>query len=485
MVLIIDNNLDFRNENGEIVTIEGAYADFFNVTKLQRRYAYRFDGVSFVEKAKVNSNKTLSWGLDRGIVEAICLSEGDKDNPYLFARRKRNGVKMILPVFEDGAPTQVASIMPSRPRPQMSVNAPKPIVTAQYTPVVIDIKTLDEDESIDPRMCEVMPILDQALGHFICVDRNPDGTETYGIPRSTVNVVTGQPGVGKTSNMLNLALKVKEANADARLLFVSAEMNRRDLMKLCQLMPEVKSEVKILHAEDYYADDEAPSFTDALNAALKQGWDFILLDSFAEIQNIVRDEMNISSDKKAEGVIINMLRDTLKGENERNIYPAIYAIQQMTKSGDPCGSNRLIHMITSHLHISRDKKNGNTPCMMFKKNRQGDTDNKLYFGFGNGIEYDTERYESEVEIANSMSNVQKSDMNMNDFLDTLFESDEDVNETPTREVNVSSNTDTRNMNVDAIAESVIEDAFLGEDATIQDVYSNIYADISNDSRPSA
>jgi predicted ATP-dependent serine protease len=285
--------------------------------------------------------------------------------------------------------------------------------------------------------------------------------------------------------MLNLALKVKEANADARLLFVSAEMNRRDLMKLCQLMPEVKSEVKILHAEDYYADDEAPSFTDALNAALKQGWDFILLDSFAEIQNIVRDEMNISSDKKAEGVIINMLRDTLKGENERNIYPAIYAIQQMTKSGDPCGSNRLIHMITSHLHISRDKKNGNTPCMMFKKNRQGDTDNKLYFGFGNGIEYDTERYESEVEIANSMSNVQKSDMNMNDFLDTLFESDEDVNETPTREVNVSSNTDTRNMNVDAIAESVIEDAFLGEDATIQDVYSNIYADISNDSRPSA
>jgi hypothetical protein len=122
---------------------------------------------------------------------------------------------------------------------------------------------------------------------------------------------------------------------------------------------------------------------------------------------------------------------------------------------------------------------------MFKKNRQGMVGNKLYFGFGNGIEYDTERYESEVEIANSMSNVQKSDMNMNDFLDTLFESDEDVNETPTREVNVSSNTDTRNMNVDAIAESVIEDAFLGEDATIQDVYSNIYADISNDSRPSA
>lgn len=491
MIITIDNNLQFRNSLGELINVEGAYADYFAVTKLQRRYSYLFEGATFVAKAKCNSAKAMSWGLSRDVIEAICLSTGDKDNPYLYPRRKRDGVKMILPVFEDAAPTQVASIVKPRPVVKPAAIQTRPSVTAEYKPVVVDIKTLDEDESIDPRMCEIMPLPDQALGHFICVDRNADGTETYGVPRATITVVTGEPGVGKTTNSLNQGLKIKQANPDARLLFVSAEMNRRDLMKLTQLMPDVRSQVNILHAEDYYADDEMPTFTDALNAALKQGWDFILLDSIAEIQNIIRDEMNISSDKKAEAVVINMLREAVQGDNERNIYPAIYAIQQMTKGGDPCGSNRLIHMITAHLHLYKDKQNGNTPCMEFKKNRQGLVGNKLYYGFGDGIVYDYERYESEVEIANSLSVANKSDMNVNEFLDNIFDAESDKYDesdfvpNPDGTRPVTSNTDTRNMNVDAVVASVLAEDDNEKEESINDIYANIYSDNSSEIRVSA
>ena len=488
MIYLTNNLFQFVDIEGNNVTPEPAHADFFEVTKIQRRYAYKFDGDSFEGKARVNSPKAENWGVSRDVIKNVCLSPGDNDNPYLFPRRKVNGVNIIMPVFKDEAPASLESIAQRKKRnkktaPKMQIPTTK--TKPEFTPVPIVVKTLAEDTAIDPRMCEVMSIGNQSLAHFICIDRNPDGSETYGVPRSTFTVVTGDPGVGKTSNMLNLGLEIKKANPDARGLFVSAEMNRRDLVKLCQLMPAVKTEINILHASDYYSDDAAPSFTDALNAALKQGWDYILLDSIAEIQNIIRDEMGISSDKKAESVVIQMLREATEGVNERNIYPAVYAIQQMTKGGDPAGSNRLIHMITAHLHLYKDKKNGNTPCMEYKKNRQGLVNNKLYYSFGDGIVYDTERYDSEVDIAASMSVNPTGDLSVDDFMKDIFVEDDYVpNPDGTRVI--TSQTDTRNMDVDSVVNGIVTDTVeVGQERTIKDIYANLAVNGGDSSRITA
>jgi hypothetical protein len=76
-----------------------------------------------------------------------------------------------------------------------------------------------------------------------------------------------------------------------------------------------------------------------------------------------------------------------KGGNDENMYTAFINIQQVTKSGDFSGSNRLKHMTDAMCSIKKEK-DGDTRTLAFSKNRDCDTSNSIQFRIGlNQVEY--------------------------------------------------------------------------------------------------
>jgi predicted ATP-dependent serine protease len=69
------------------------------------------------------------------------------------------------------------------------------------------------------------------------------------------------------------------------------------------------------------------------------------------------------------------------------MYTAFINIQQVTKSGDFSGSNRLKHMTDAMCSIKKEK-DGDTRTVSFSKNRDCDTSNSIQFRIGlNQVEY--------------------------------------------------------------------------------------------------
>ena len=90
---------------------------------------------------------------------------------------------------------------------------------------------------------------------------------------------------------------------------------------------------------------EADFNTDAhclrdVEETLRRGWDIIAIDSFYELQGIVKEEENLTL-KKAESQLLSLIKKQNKAENDRGVHTTFLTIQQVTKSGAFIGSNRL------------------------------------------------------------------------------------------------------------------------------------------------
>ena len=83
-----------------------------------------------------------------------------------------------------------------------------------------------------------------------------------------------------------------------------------------------------------------------------------------------------------------------KGKNQNKYYTSFINIQQMTKSDEFAGSNRLKHMMEAFCKIERSR-DGLERSMHFEKNRDCDKDFKVYFSiYQDGVHYS---YEMEKE----------------------------------------------------------------------------------------
>lgn len=195
-----------------------------------------------------------------------------------------------------------------------------------------------------------------------------------GVMPGTNIVVTGDPGVGKTTVLLDILADVQKRGK--RVLFVSGEMNAIDMVGYCKRYPKF-SNLDILFLGDYA--DENPMLV--LKKVLDVGYDLVLIDSLAEVANAIVDFEGKGTYKSATSKVLTLMEEHNLGRNKNGINTAFLVIQQVTKSGAFAGSNRIKHMTTGMAHL---KFQEGERYIAFSKNRRGGNMNKLYFNLSVG-----------------------------------------------------------------------------------------------------
>lgn len=241
-----------------------------------------------------------------------------------------------------------------------------------------------------------------------------------GLPKGVNYMVIGDPGVGKTTIILDLLANIQTKSPNAKILFVSAEMNGIDLAIYVERYPKFQ-DLNILFLETTF-DNENKSW-DVFQRVLAQGWDIVAIDSFYELQGIVKEEENVTM-KKSESMLLSLIRQHNKADNERKVNTTFLTIQQVTKSGAFVGSNRLKHMITAMMELRLDNAKNiySKRFVVFTKHRRGDVGVKLYYDLSTtgDVFYDEETYQKDIRIKKAQSEVAEKIRSFAQKFDTMF-----------------------------------------------------------------
>ena len=151
-----------------------------------------------------------------------------------------------------------------------------------------------------------------------------------GLPKGVNYMVIGDPGVGKTTIILDMLADIRLNNPGARVLFVSAEMNEIDLAVYVKRFPKFQ-DIDILFVESEFDEGCQTHNYHMLTGVLDQGWDIVAIDSFYELQGIVKEEENITQ-KKAESMLLSLIKQQNKAQNSRSVNTTFLTIQQVTKT---------------------------------------------------------------------------------------------------------------------------------------------------------
>jgi DNA repair protein RadA/Sms len=238
-----------------------------------------------------------------------------------------------------------------------------------YTPSLIDFSKVTKlnNLDIDPKMMNTFKSglkIDNLISH--------EG----GIPAATNIMMIGDPGVGKTTVLLDVLAAAQ--NKGAKCLFISGEMGKKQMFKYTQRFPQF-GVINTLFMQDYLEFNTK----DVIEQVLNVGYDIVLIDSAAEIIDGVRDDNNWDR-KMAESWLVDVCTKNNKGENKSNAYTSFLLIQQVTKSGVFVGSNKLKHLTDAMGEMRREsERDGGGTYINFTKNRNGVVDNKMYYELNN------------------------------------------------------------------------------------------------------
>jgi predicted ATP-dependent serine protease len=219
----------------------------------------------------------------------------------------------------------------------------------------VDVQTIKiSDLNFDSKLFVPISTGNKNLNQFI-------STEGGFMPATNV-ILVGTPGIGKSTVGLDMIVRAQKQGK--KVLFISGEMNRIDMYRYCRRFPSF-GQLDILFVSDYIKTNPVK----AIEKVLENGYDLVLMDSWAEVQRTVRDFSGMGS-SKAESWILDLMEKHNSGENQSKLYTCFLIIQQVTKSGEFVGSNRLKHMTSAMLEMYRDRVE-NRNVMEFSKNRVG------------------------------------------------------------------------------------------------------------------
>ena len=219
-----------------------------------------------------------------------------------------------------------------------------------------------------------------------------DHEEGGGLYGGTVNIVIGESGVGKSTVMLDLLASIVDQNPEAKILYISSEMTRNDIMFYYRKTPAI-GKVPTLLLMDYVKNGQ---LAQVLEKSFNGEHDVILLDSYQDVL-VKLKEVHGWKSTKAESWLTNMMIDA--AEKCGN---AVLAIQHMTKGGQYVGSTYLKHATTAMLEIRFDLTGQR--YIEFSKNRRGGsgTGKRLYYKLDEtgAVVYDTARFNETEEMRN-------------------------------------------------------------------------------------
>ena len=270
------------------------------------------------------------------------------------------------------------------------------------------------------RMCDIN--FDPSLFINFLTDTELDSvlSSQRGLPRGVNYMIIGDPGVGKTTIILDMLANLQNTNPKLKILFISAEMNEIDLAIYVQRYPKFQY-LNILFVESDCSIDTHNWET--VSSVLTQGWDIVAIDSFYELQSVIKEEENIKL-KEAESRILTIIKRQNKGENSRNVNTTFITIQQVTKSGAFVGSNRLKHMITAMMELRLENKKNiySDRFIVFSKHRRGDVGVRLYYNLetGGNVFYDSVRFENDKRINQMQKDVTDRIRNFSDEFDNVI-----------------------------------------------------------------
>ena len=154
---------------------------------------------------------------------------------------------------------------------------PSKVNNLMPVPSIIDFSQITKLNKldIDKRMLEAMstgvPALDTLFSH------------ESGVPCATNIMAVGDPGVGKTTVMLDVLASVQ--NKGRKCLFISGEMGRKQMFKYTERFKQFGI-VDTLFTSDFMQYNTK----DVIEQAFDIGYDLILIDSIAEIIEDARDD---------------------------------------------------------------------------------------------------------------------------------------------------------------------------------------------------
>ena len=215
------------------------------------------------------------------------------------------------------------------------------------------------------------------VGNELDVILSTDG----GLMPGVSMMFAGGPGSGKTTIILDTLSKF--TTQGYKTLFISGEMDEIGHYKYCKRMPQFGC-VQTLFLKEYME-----NVKETIEFVFDQGYDVIGIDSIAEVLEMYKDQ-NGGSSKQAEIWFLKLQDKVKKGLNKGKYYTSFINIQQMTKSDEFVGSNRLKHMMEAYCAIERSK-DGLERSMCFEKNRDCDKDFKIFFSiYKGGVNYSFE-----------------------------------------------------------------------------------------------
>ena len=212
-----------------------------------------------------------------------------------------------------------------------------------------------------------------------------------GFTRSTNFILVGDPGIGKSTVSMDILADLKRNGHSV--LFISGEMDRVDLYRYVKRYPKF-GDLDILFLGEYI--DENPM--KVIESTLDLGYDVVLIDSFIEVCDTVKEGCKITSNA-AEKWLIDLMRKNNAGGNSKSAYTSFLCIQQVTKEGVFVGSNKLKHNTTGMMEL-RFTPDGSR-FIMFTKNRRGEVNKKLYFDLSStsDVHYEYETFNVSIEKA--------------------------------------------------------------------------------------
>jgi predicted ATP-dependent serine protease len=233
-----------------------------------------------------------------------------------------------------------------------------------------------------------------------------------GFPRATNFMMVGDPGVGKSTVAMDILSDLQISGASV--LFVSAEMDRIDLYGYVKRYPKFGT-IDILFLGDYL--DQNPKLV--LEHMFNRGYDIILIDSFVEVQDTVK-EANGMTTGSTEKWLIDLMKKNNDGQNEKKTYTSFLCIQQVTKGGNFVGSNKLKHNTTGMMEL-RFQEDG-TRYIMFTKNRRGEVNKRMFFDLSStgDVQYDTARYDLDEAARQILQNEKEELKKEGNGFDDIF-----------------------------------------------------------------